>query len=703
MTQLRIDNRHDRMLDQSSQAAHDYEEFKEQFGNDSVVIVAVSGKPLFEFDSLDAMTAVADRLAELPHVRNVNGIPTIFRETFGEEDNEALEEEMTSTPFYEGLFLSKDHTVAGILLELDVMNEPSAREELAEALDEAVQPLRDFGFRVDLVGGPVFETAIDKLTLSESRKMFPIAAAGSLVVLIALLRSVRATAAVLVSGAVILLLTMGLIRATGHTLNLVTASMPLILWVLSLSNCIHFVSRFQRLHAEYSDPGEAARRALGELNYALIICSVTTAVGFLSLVVSVVSAVRELGFYMACGLLITLIVCLFLTPWLCVKFKVKPSTHTHRTSRMLDTLARAVIRQPKATLALVGLLVMAGIYFAAQVKSQPDPVAFLPHGHEVAEAYDFVAEHLTGLESLEIVLDTPEGWTNEAYWPAIQTLIENVQSHPIVSRVYSPLDMLKKINQWDHDFDTAYYRLPESTEEADELLARMPDEDRDQIDRFSHDDGKRIRLSVLMNSRNSEAFEEVITEAQQSIGALPAPLTGSITGMAARMHEFEYGLVKTQVSSYLASFGMVFLTILIGLRSLRITLLSMPSNIVPMLGVFATMGLVGIELNVATVMVASISLGIAVDNTLHLIASFMRLRKEGHSTNEAILGTVSEVGPACVVTSITASIGFFVLCLSAFGPIGNFGLLCGVAMIVALAADFIMVPAILALGNSGRK
>jgi predicted RND superfamily exporter protein len=203
----------------------------------------------------------------------------------------------------------------------------------------------------------------------------------------------------------------------------------------------------------------------------------------------------------------------------------------------------------------------------------------------------------------------------------------------------------------------------------------------------------------LLNSLNSREFDGVIQAAEAGLRELPPPLSGHTTGMAVRMHEFEYGLVTTQIASYAASFVMVFGSILIGLRSARLTVLSIPPNILPTLGVFATMGAFHLSLNVATVMVASISLGIAVDNTVHLLANYRRLRLDSTDTARAIVDTLVDVGPACIVTTVTACIGFFTLAVSVFIPIANFGTLSGIAMLVALAADLVLVPSILAIGT----
>lgn len=699
-TRFEVDNRNDRLLDQRSEAARAYDRFTDQFGGDSMVVVAISGKPFFEFDALDAMIEAADRLAELPRVENVYGMPTIFLDTFGGEDADALAEEMTSTPFYEGLFLSPDHDVAGIMLELAPEADSSQSKQFVEEIDEAVAPLRDYGFRVEVIGDPIFDNAIDRLTQGEILRMVPIACVASLLVLIWLLRSLLATAVVLVCGATSILLTLGAMIATGHTFNLVTISLPLILWVLAIANCIHIVSRYQHNLSDLGNSEEAVRKTYFELRFSCSLSAITTAFGFLSLLVADVSAVRELGMYMALGMVISLVVNLSLAPWLLAVWKVRaPARAYDRSQRVLDRLGSGLVRHPYPVLAVCAVFIAAAVYLATRVQANPDALEFLHDDHPVAESYDYVAENLTGLYTLEIVLDVPGGWVNPDYWPAIQQLTERIGNKDIVARVYSPLDFIKKINQWDHDFDPAFYRLPETKERAEELLNLMTDEDWRQLDRFVKNAGETIRISALITSMNSQYFDEVIQAAERGIAELPNPMDGVTTGMAVRMHEFKFGLLQTQVTSYGLAFLMVFSAIFIGMRSWRLTLMSVIPNVVPLLAVFTAMGAFGIRLDVATVMVSSISLGIAVDDTVHFLVGYRRHRSRGESNFRAIRTTLSHVGPALVVTTITACIGFFTLTMSAFIPIASFGLLAGVAILAALLADFLLVPSILALAG----
>jgi predicted RND superfamily exporter protein len=178
---------------------------------------------------------------------------------------------------------------------------------------------------------------------------------------------------------------------------------------------------------------------------------------------------------------------------------------------------------------------------------------------------------------------------------------------------------------------------------------------------------------------------------------LPAPMAGVVTGLVPRMQGVQFRLINTQVKSFSVSFLMVFLCILIGLRSLAITGVSVLPNLLPILTVFIIMVAFDISLDAATVMVASISLGIAVDDCVHLLAAYRRGLLEGKDNHRAIREALRMVGPSITTTTITAVIGFLSLMQSHFVPIYYFGMLSGIAMVTALAAPLLLVPAVLAL------
>ena len=183
---------------------------------------------------------------------------------------------------------------------------------------------------------------------------------------------------------------------------------------------------------------------------------------------------------------------------------------------------------------------------------------------------------------------------------------------------------------------------------------------------------------------------------------MPTGFSGRVTGQVLQLVNAQQTLITSQLRSVGLALLVVFTVIAIGLRSARLTALSVAPNVIPLLAAFALMAVAGITLDAGTVMVASIALGIAVDDTVHLLVAISREDKNA-PVADRLRHALEHVGPAMVLTTVAACIGFFALMTSAFVPIRFFGLLSGTAMIVALAAGLWLVPALLvSVSREGR-
>jgi predicted RND superfamily exporter protein len=336
---------------------------------------------------------------------------------------------------------------------------------------------------------------------------------------------------------------------------------------------------------------------------------------------------------------------------------------------------------------------------AFNISSSGDGMQFLPRDHPLTESHAFVSRRLTGLTAVELVVSTPEGWLQEKYWPALEQLAYEIAAIDQVQRVYGPLTILKKMHQWSQGGDPADFRLPDSTEAAENILELLDEQNGAQLAAYATPDRTRIRISVLADLRGDKATSELIEQIDRISWELPKPLQAYSTGISVQMRTLGEGLLKTQLTSYALAFVLIFTTIGIGLRSRQLLVMSVLPNVLPMLVIFALMWQLGITLNTATVMVASISLGIAVDNTVHFLTRFSKQRRRNTTALEAAESTIEQVGPSITITTLTACLGFFALVPSAFEPISNLGLLSGSAILVALVSNLLFLPAIIALSS----
>ncbi len=703
ISQLTIDNRQEKLVNQSGEAARLYQQFKQDFGHDEFVIVALSGHDLFDEDVLDELLDIAESLEQIPQVASVNGLPVIYRDLFGAEDPEALFEEMTSTPFYRNLLISDDHAVAGLMLQLRELQSVAERGELVEAVEQVAAAAEDLGFRVDLVGQPMFSVAINRITSTETGRTFPIAGIAALLILLFLLRSVAAALAVLICGGLSLLYTMAVVSIIGWSMNLITTSLPLVLFVLAIANGIHVASRFQRSLHDIPDRAAAMDHTLRQLGMSCLLSSLTTALGFLSLMVADLDAISQMGVYMSLGILFSLLTNFTIGAWLLVNLPVPAASGAGaKLGTWLRQRTDVAMRKPWHFIAAFALIAVWGVYGLSKLSSSGDGMQFLPKGHPLTESHRFVSEHLTGLTAVEVVVDVPGGWLSRENWPALEQLTSELRDIETTRRVYGPLDILKKMHQWYQGGDAENYRLPNDQPTADELIILLDDQNADQLSAYAAPDGDRVRISVLADLQGDTATSELIDQIDTVIARLPESMRAHSTGISVQMRSLGEGLLTTQLTSYGLAFLLIFSTIGLGLRSRHLPLLSILPNVIPMLVIFGLMASFEIALNTATVMVASISLGIAVDNTVHVLTRFRRQRQQGEAAMEACESTIFQVGPSITITTATACIGFYALLPSAFEPISNLGLLSGSAVLAALVANLLLLPAMISLSPLER-
>jgi uncharacterized protein len=696
VSRVQVDNRLERWVDADSDEARRYREFRGQFGSDEFVVVAVTGRPLFDPESLDVMVDVQQRLEEVPGVTRVDSLAAVYRDLFGAEDPGELEVEAMSTPFYRGLFISEEGKDAALLVEVDPAGDARARHRIVAGLREAVAPLDEHGFEVELVGSTVLVDALDEVSRREALRTFPIALVASMLVLALLLRSLRGMAVGAFCSGATVLITLGLMVGTGHRLDMVSSSLPPLLWVLALGNCIHVLQRYQRRRE--SKPMEVAvRGAVAEAARPCTLAALTTALGFVSLVAADMAPVREVGLFAAIGLIVSLPVNLMLGPELILLLRVPARRSVARAGAGLSS--RAVLRRPRTVLAVALVVALAAAATVPWVRVESNPITFLPSAHEVTRAYRSVGQRLAGFYSLEVVLETTMPWTDPRLWPVVDDLSDRLAASPVVAKVLGPLDLLRKLRHWQYGFSAADYALPASQDEAEELVAGLDERGRGLLGRLVVGDGRTLRLSAIVNEMDESRFLELVAETRSALAELPEGVDGRVTGVVLRLVEAQQHLVSSQVRSLGLACGVVFLAIGLGLRSWRLMLASVMPNLFPVLVMFSVMAVTGIPLDAATVMVASVALGIAVDNTIHLLAGYDRQRRAGDEPVAAVRATLEQVGSALIITSLTAAIGFFSLCFSAFVPIRDFGLLAGITMLVALAADLLLVPALLVVGG----
>jgi len=698
-----VDNRLERWTDPLGESAQRYDAFGNTFGNDEFALVAYEGPNVFDETALDTQLDVLESLEAFPMVSRVISVPSVYRDNFGSEDPDALKQDFLDTPFYRRFLISDTGTMAAYFILVAPTTEPDARTQLAADLREAAAPLSAQGFAVYHAGSPVLNAAMDETSMREARVVFPLAFVVAVTMLVIFLRSLRGAGIAIACATLSTGATMGVAGHLDIPLNMMTSVLPALLWVLTLANPIHIIRRFQRESEDVADRREAVQIALRAMALPCVLSSLTTAAGFMSLAAATLAPVREFGAFAALGFVLSLAVSLTIVPPLLLMFGAsrRPS-RSHGIAERLLALVEVMQHHPKSILSVAAVFAVVAVACVPLVSLDSNPLTFFDEDAGIVDAYRHIGDRLTGLYSLEMVVRTPNGWLNNESWTELDRIGDAISVVPGVTRVLSPLDILKKANQWDHDFDPESYTLPASREDALRLIEELGPAEQDFLNQQVANDGHEVRLTVLAHTMTNSGLFAIVDSADRELATLPKLFKGYSTGLVPHLVQSQEKLVDTQIRTIIIAFVVVFLCILVGLRSVSLTLLSIPPNLIPIFAALFAMVLFRISLDVATVMTASVALGIAVDDTVHMLTAYRRQRLSGQPVHQSWQTTLQSVGPAIVITTITGCSAFAMLSFSDFVPLRHFGQLAALAIALAFVADVLLLPALVNVLTANR-
>lgn len=680
----RIDNSIEVWTGTRSDAHRTYQQFLEKYGNEEYVVIAGQAQDPLSQDTLALQGRLAARLRQIEQVDGVLDI-TQAADAFEKYRPDDWKDLLHSNGFFRNLLLGHDGRTFGVIAWLRKIDDPPERKVVVEQIESAVAQVAASTMPMHLAGTPLLNVALDRGSREASRRILPAALAVSLLILAVVLRRIAGVVAVMCAVGVTTLWTTGLMVLAGRTFNMVTVTLPSLLTVLSLSAGIHIVLRIQSLVADAGDHRAAVRRTIREVLPAIFLSNVTTAVGFGSLLVSDMQPVADFGLFAAIGMLLSFLFNATIVPgvlsWLRAGSLVVFARPTHWTaplgravaSRRIWFLASAIV------VLVVSLLLMTGLRVESNV------LKFFPADSRISRDYRFVAERLTGLYTIE--LDAVADWqSGSGLLKQIELLGTDLLTRPEVAQVIhykSIATSLDAIRQ------SALVTMAGASENPLRLLSR----------KYRHTDGGRIslRMSILVRAMSGTDFYALMDFAsRQAAERLSSPASYTLTGVVPLLNSAQNSLITTQVRSFAAAAVTVLVLIGVFFLSVRVFLAASLPNLLPTAVLFAAMAILGIPLDAATVMIAGVAIGIAVDDTFHFFSCYRDARLSGQDSPTAIHSTFCVTGRAILFTSLVATAGFAILLLAEFKPIQYFGLLAGVTMIAASAADFLVLPACVA-------
>jgi hydrophobe/amphiphile efflux-3 (HAE3) family protein len=703
-----------------------FEQFLQEFENPDLVLVGLKEEDVFRKETLEQIDQLTREIEKVPHllrVTSITNVPHIRGTEEGIEVRPFLEEIPSSperlahyrslalsNPRYVRNLLSPDGTFASINAQLEWHpREDNFRFGVARTIRGILE--RAGCAECTLTGLSVIAEEGLQSILKDLKTYLWVTPVLISLLLVILFRGVRGFLIPQTAVFLSVLWTLGLFFAFRRSFAITTTMLPVLVSVICLSDVIHIMTRYYEESRRSRDKGAVVKRTVAHMIPPCFLTSTTTAVGFGSLATNNVQQVREFGVFAFAGILFVYLLAITLTPILLSFLPLPGPTLRNRytsgiVAGILNKAQHLVEHRKRETLVFLGLtslLAVAGIF---QIRVETQGSKFLdPEAPSIQGLHTF-AKNMSGIISIEVLLEgTPGIFKEPRALAELDRLQQQVGGLEGVQKTHSMADLVKEINQVFHAGDAAFYRIPDRREQiAQYLLLLEVSGEQELVSRFVNDDFSSARLSARVASMTSADYRLLLDRVQACAASHISPdRTARLTGTVVLYATIVDTLTKGQIRSLGLAFLLITLMMSLYLRSIRIGLISMIPNLFPVLLVLGVMGWTGITLNIVTVMISSIALGIAVDDTIHYLARYRKELKGTGDRSQAMRSTMLHTGRAIFFTSIVMAGGFWVICMSDFRPNIYLGLLTGVSMVAALLGDLLLLPICVEIFGSRKQ
>jgi predicted RND superfamily exporter protein len=720
---LEIDPSTEPLLPRGDPARQLYQEAVRDFGDDEVFVIAMRDDDLFTADGLARLRRITDAVARLPGVRRAESLTDVvsFRYAPDEDwlevrplveeiptdpgDLEALRRRAVEDPLYRRTLVAEDGRSAAVNVTFRKMTD---RDFIASGISDTivgiVEAERASGVTFHVAGRPHLKATVYRMMLRDLALLIPLALLAIATVLFIVFGTARGVVLPLATVGTATLWTFATLAWLDRPLNVLTTLLAPTLIAVGSVYGVHVVTRFEEELSATGSSREAALRCLSHMRLPVMIAGATTVIGFAALLLSDIPAVRELGAFSALGIASVTLLSLTALPAALTLARPRPSERgpvwTDRLAERLDSallkVGRFGVRRATLLLCAWTLIALGAAAALPRIVIDTDYLSYFDEDEPVRVDFDAVNRLLSGAVPIYLPLraEKPGGFREPELLAAVETLQERAGALPDVGRTQSVVDTLRVLNRALSRDDPREERIPTTRGGVAELLFLAP---KGHLDRFTNVNHSRANLVVRTGAVGTSAVRALSEQLQALLddGILPDGVKAGVTGNAILLARSADGIARSQPASVALAAAAILLLITSGLRSPKLGVVAMVPNVLPVLVFFGLLGAGVAPLSLPTSLIGSVALGIAIDDTVHLLVRYREERRAGRSPEAAVIMATRRVGRPVAITSAMLMAGFCVVALSGFATLREFGLLSALTMGICLTSDLLLLPPLL--------
>ena len=733
-----------------------YDAFREQFGRDDQVVIAIETSNVFDLDFLAKLRAMHEDIEnEVPNLEEVSSLINA-RNTRGEDDQlivgELLEDWPRSgeqlaeiervartNPLYRNLLVSEDAHYATILVRTSAYSEIGQAVDALAGFDDSeprvpgegtprpfitgpensaiVAAIEDIaerydseGFRVYASGAPIMIEAMQAAMQTDMARFTALAVLTIVIFLALLFRTAAGVVLPILTVALSVVTTLSIMAATDTPITVPTQILPSFLLAVGVGYSVHILAIFYQRRRTGAEKVDAVAFALGHSGLAILMTGLTTSGGLVSFAAADLAPIADFGIFAPAGVLIALVFTIVLLPALTAIFPMGGGTSsaTSRKDRFSQRLLVrtgdfANVHAVAISLATAGLIAIA-LLGALQLRFSHNPVKWFPEESSFRIANDLINDELKGSMFMEAVIrtDSENGLQDPDLLQKMNELHRFATTFHFgdidVGKAVSVVDVVKETNKALHENRGEFYVIPENPLLVAQELLLFENSGSDDLEDLVDAPFSMGRMTLKVSMADATEYQIFLAHLEEKFREVLADDADfTFTGIMVIIGGTINAVMRSMAKTYVIALAIITPLMVLLIGRVRIGLVSMIPNLTPIIFTLGIMGWTGIPLDAFTLLVGSIAIGLAVDDTIHFMHHFRRYFEASGDARLAIRETLRSTGQALLYTSLVLSAGFFIYMLASMENLFYFGFLTGLTIILAFLADVILAPALITL------
>ena len=695
--------------------------FESTYGASNAALIAVAPREgtVFTGEVLGAIHDLTEDGWGVPHSTRVDSLTNYFHsegrgdeliveplvsdaQTLGDADLARIREIALNAPAVAGRLVSRDGRVGGLVISFALPDNPDAAvieitDHIGGVLERARSDHPEIAFH--LTGDVPLNRAFTEATRNDLETLAPFVFLVIVIAAAVLLRSVAGTVAMVAMLGFVNGTTLGFAGWLGTVFNPANSGVPIIIMTIAVAQSVHIVSHSLAAMGRGMDRNAAITESLRVNAWPVFLTSLTTTIGFLSLISSDSPPFRVLGGLVAFGVVCTYIYSMTFLPALLSILPLRSRATGSGRPVFFERVGAFVVARRSLLLWSAVVVVIALITGIPRIELTDNWTRYLSERYQFRQDTDFVIDNLTGMEALEYSLESGQegGITDPAYLLKVESFADWFRDQPEVGHVQSFSDVMKRLNKNMNGDDPSFYRIPDNPELSAQYLLlyelSLP---------FGSDLNNRMditksatRMTVVMHSLTSMEQRALDARAQAWIRENAPDLAGEATGVSIVFAHLSQRNIESMLTGAIVAMALISLILLFVFRSVRLGLISLVPNFIPAALAFGLWGYLVGRVGLAGSVVTVTAFGIIVDDTIHFMSHYIRSRREGLAAPEAVIEAFRTVGHVIWTTTTVLCLGFLVFATSGFEVSWSLGLLVAITLFFALLADLLLLPPLL--------